>query len=249
VVAASSTLPPLTLGTIQRTTLTVGIAGSSRYRIPVTLRDSAGNAVGPTPVTVTIARGPGAIVSGATTVTTANGAATFDLVLQGTTSVDLGFTAPGFQSKVQAVESPAPSQTSLFLQRSASDSVVPVGGRITLSATLSHSALAAAPVHATTYELSWNPAQLALSSDSATTGASYTINRTMLAEGVLRVTVAGSAALAPLSASVLLHRFTLVVREGATGTQQLRLTALTFLGPSGESLAPRRTSDTSFRVP
>ena len=249
VVNATATLPTITIGTIQRTSLTVGVQGSSRYRIPVTLRDSAGPITIPTPVSVVVARGPGVILSGATSVTTVAGAATFELVIQGTGALDLEFSAPGFQSRVQAIDSPAPSQTVTTLQRSASDSVVPVGERITLSATLTHSALAAEPVHATTYELSWNAAQLVLSGDSTTTSASYTVNRTAVAEGILRVTVAGSSPLAALGASVLLHRFTLSVRDGASGVQQVRLTSLTFLGVSGESLGIRRSSDVSFRVP
>lgn len=248
-VNAAATLPTITIGTIQRTTLTVGVQGSSRYRIPVTLRDSAGPITTPTPVRVVVARGPGAILSGATTVTTAAGTATFELVIQGTAGIDLEFSAPGFQSRVQAIESPAPAQTSTAIQRSAADSVIPVGGRITLSATLTHSALAAEPVHATTYELSWNAAQLVLQGDSTTTSASYTINRSAVAEGVLRVTVAGSSPLAALGASVLLHQFTLGVRDGATGVQQVRLTTFTYLGASGESLGTRRTADVSFRVP
>ena len=248
-VNAAATLPTITIGTIQRTTLTVGVQGSSRYRIPVTLRDSAGLITAPTPVSVVVARGPGAILSGASTVTTAAGTATFELVIQGTAGIDLEFSAPGFQSRVQAIESPAPAQTSTAIQRSAADSVIPVGGRITLSATLTHSALAAEPVHATTYELSWNPAQLTLSGDSTTTNASYTINRSAVTEGVLRVTVAGSSPIAALGASVLIHRFTLGVRDGATGVQQVRLTTFTYLGASGESLGTRRTADVSFRVP
>jgi hypothetical protein len=249
VVSATSALPTISVGQVQRTVLTTGVQGSARYRIPVTLRDSAGPIATATPVRVVVARGPGVILSGATTVNTTAGIATFELVIQGTASIDLEFSAPGFQSRVQAIDSPAPSQTFTALQRSAADSVVPVGGRITLSATLTHSALATEPVHTTTYDLSWNPAELTLSGDSTTANASYTINRSAVAEGVLRVTVAASSPLAPLGASVLIHRFTLTVREGARGTQQVRLTSLTYLGASGESLATRRTSDVSFRVP
>jgi len=249
VVNAASTLPTITIGTIQRTTVTVGVQGSSRYRIPVTLRDSAGPIATPTPVRVVVARGPGAIVSGATTVTTTAGAATFELVIEGTAGIDLEISAPGFQSRTQAIDSPSQSQTNTLLQRNTADSVVAVGGRLTLSATLTHAVLASAPVHATSYELSWNPAQVTLTSDSATTSASYTINRSTVAEGVLRVSVAGTSPIAALGASALLQRFTLAVRDGATGVQQVRLTTLTYLGPSGESLATRRTSDVSFRVP
>ena len=249
VVSATSALPTISVGPVQRTVLTTGVQGSARYRIPVTLRDSAGPIAAATPVRVVVARGPGVILSGATTVNTTAGVATFELVIQGTASIDLEFSAPGFQSRVQAIDSPSPSQTFTALQRSAADSVVPVGGRITLSATLTHSALATEPVHTTTYDLSWNPAELTLSGDSTTANASYTINRSAVAEGVLRVTVAASSPLAALGASVLIHRFTLAVREGARGTQQVRLTSLTYLGASGESLATRRTSDVSFRVP
>lgn len=249
VVSATSTLPTITVGTVARTALTTGVVGTSRYRIPVTLRDSAGIAAPPTIVTLRIDRGQGTILSGATTMTTMNGTATFEVVLQGGVGLDLLLSAPGFQPRVQSVASPLEFWASyLNHQRTAADSVVAVGSSLTTSATLVHSALAAAPIHAVTYELSWNASELTLAGDSTTTSASYTINRSRIAEGVLRVSVASASAITAAGSNQLLHRFTFTVRPGASGTQQLRLVALDLRGPSSEVLAPRRTVDLSFRI-
>jgi len=249
IVSATSTLPTITVGSVSRTALTTGVIGTSRYRIPVTLRDSAGVAAPPTVVTVRIDRGQGTILSGATSVTTANGSATFELVIQGSVGVDLLVSAPGFQPRVQSIASPLePAASYLNHQRNIADSVVAVGNSLTTSATLLHSALAAAPIHAVTYELSWNASELTLTGDSTATSASYTINRTRIAEGVLRVSVANASEIIAAGRSQLLHRFTFTVRTGASGTQQLRLVTLDMRGPSGELLAPRRTVDLSFRI-
>lgn len=248
-VSATSTLPTITVGTIERTALTTGVLGTSRYRIPVTLRDSTGVAAPPTAVTVRLDRGQGTVRSGATTVTTVNGTATFELVIQGAAGMDALITAAGFQPRVQAIASPLEFWASyLNHQRSAGDSVIAVGGSLTTSATLVHSGLAESPVHAVTYELSWNPTELTVSGDSTTTGASYTINRTRVAEGVLRVTVASAEALATVGRNQLLHRFTITVRPGASGTQQVRMVTLDLRDANGNVLAPRRSVDFTFRV-
>jgi len=249
-VTSSATLPTITVGQVQRSVLTVGLLGSSRYRIPVTLRDTAGALAGPTPVVVAIARGSSVMLSGSTTAMTANGAATFDIVVQGTGELDLSFSAPGFQTRVQTVESPTTnSSTYVRLDRAAADSVVSIGRLIPLSVSVVNVAPSVVAVHAVTYEVSWNPAELSLSSDTTTTGASYTINRVQIGEGVLRVTIASTAAIADVGRSTLVQRLVFTVRAGASGTQFVRVAAVGLLGPSGESLAPRRSFDVSFRVP
>ena len=249
-VTASATLPTITVGQVQRTGLTGGVLGSSRYLIPVTLRDTAGVSVGPTPVTLAIARGSAAILSGSTMVTTVNGTATFDIVMQGTGELDLSFSAPGFQTRVQAVQSPTDDWlTFVWLGRAAADSVVSVGRLVPISVNVVNFPLSAGAVHAVTYDVSWNPAQLSLSTDTTTTGASYTINRAQTSEGVLRVTMAGATAIADVGQAPLVQRLVFTVRAGASGIQRVRVTSVSVLGPSGESLAPLRVYDISFRVP
>lgn len=250
VVTTTPSLPTIAVGTIQRTALTVGVQGSARYRIPVTLRDEANALVAPTRVSVAIARGQGSILSGSTTLTTSNGSATFDLVIQGTAALTLAFSAPGVETKSQDIESPSDYwSTYMALQRLPADSVVPVGRSIALTASLGSSSLASAPAHAVTYELSWNPDQLMLSADTTVANASYSINRAQLGEGVLRVSVSSASPLGAVGVSNLLHRFTLTVRAGASGVQIVRITGIDFRGPSGELLSPRRPFDVSFRVP
>jgi hypothetical protein len=69
-----------------------------------------------------------------------------------------------------------------------------------------------------------------------------------VAEGVLRVTVASAEALATVGRNQLLHRFTITVRPGASGTQQLRMVTLDLRDANGNVLAPRRSVDFTFRV-
>lgn len=247
VVAPTSTLPTITVGTITRTLVTAGFPATSRYQLPVTLRDAAGQPVGPTPVTVSIARGSGTVVAGATTVTTDQGSATFDLTIRGVEALDLLVTAPGFQSRVQGVANPSSTVSGVLLQRTAADSVVAVGGGARLTATLANRGTL--PAHAVTYELSWNPAQLSLVADTVAVGAAPTINRAQLAEGVLRVTFAQAAPLAGGGAEVPLHRLVLLAGPAASGEQRVRLVTMELRGPAGELLAPRVTAETVFRVP
>lgn len=249
-VTAAVSLPTITVGQIERSNLASGVLGSSRYRIPVTLRDTAGATVGPTPVVVAINRGSAMILSGSTTATTASGTATFDLVIQGANAFDLSLSAPGFQTRVLAVSSPTDiSSTFVRLDRAAADSVVMVGGLIPFAVSVQNSLQSAAAVHAVTYEVLWNPTQLSLSTETATTGASYTINRARTDEGVLRVTIAGTTAIAAIGQSALVQQLVFTVRTGASGTQNLRVTSVSLVGPAGEPLAARRTFDISFRVP
>jgi hypothetical protein len=250
VVSTTSSLPTITIGTIQRTVVTVGTPGSARYRIPITLLDGEGVPVGPTRVTTQLARGTGTIVSGATTLTTSGGAGTFDLVIQGSEALDLAVAALGFQTRIQAIDSPSEYwSTYMSLSRASADSVIPAGGRITLTGTLRVSSLASSPVHTITYELTWNPDQLTLSADTTTASASYSINRSRVEEGAVRVTVASATPLGGIGQSVPLHRFIMTAQPGAAGVQSVRVTALELLGSSGEVLAPRRSIDVTFRIP
>jgi hypothetical protein len=135
----------------------------------------------------------------------------------------------------------------MTVQRNTADSVVAVGGTARLSATLANRT--GVPVHAVTYELSWNPAQLSLAADTVAVGTAPAINRAQLAEGVLRVTLAESAPLAAAGTDVLLHRLHLLVRPGASGEQRVRIVTLELRGPAGELLGPRTTAETLFWVP
>lgn len=246
-VATTSSLPTITVGTVTRTVVSTAFPGTSRYLLPVTLRDGGGQLVGPTPVSVAILRGAATLLAGQTTVTTVQGAATFDLTVRGAEALDLLLTAPGFQSRVQGVSSPTGSVSGMTVQRNTADSVVAVGGTARLSATLANRT--GVPVHAVTYELSWNPAQLSLAADTVAVGTAPAINRAQLAEGVLRVTLAESAPLAAAGTDVLLHRLHLLVRPGASGEQRVRIVTLELRGPAGELLGPRTTAETLFRVP
>lgn len=246
-IAPTTTLPAITVGTVTRTTVVTGFPGTSRYQLPVTLRDASGQPAGPTPVSVAIVRGAGTVVAGGAPVTTEAGAATVDVTIRGAEALDLLITAPGFQSRVQGVSNPTSASSGVALSRTAADTVVAVDGIARLTATLVHRAPVAA--HAVTYEVSWNPAQLRLAADTVAVGAAPAINRTQLAEGVLRVTFAESAPLGAVGADTPLHRLSLQVRPGASGEQRVRLVTLELRGPAGEVLAPRVTSETIFRVP
>jgi hypothetical protein len=246
-VAATSTLPTIAVGTVTRSVVGAGYPGTSRYQVPVTLRDGAGQLAGPTPVTAAIVRGSATVLAGATTVTTAQGVATFDLTLRGTETLDLLLTAPGYQAKVQGVANPTSTVAAVLAQRQGADSVVAVGAVARISATLANRSAASA--HAVTYEVSWNPAQLSLATDTMAVSTAPAINRTQLAEGVLRVTLAESSRLATAGAEVVLQRLQLLVRPGASGEQRVRIVTLELRGATGELLAPRATAETSFRVP
>jgi len=246
-VAATSTLPTITVGTVTRTVVSSAYPGTSRYTVAVTLRDGAGQPAGPTPVSVSIVRGSATVVAGGAPVTTAQGVATLDLTLRGTEALDLLIAAPGFQSRVQGVASPTSSVAVVTAQRATADSVVPPGGTARITASLVNRATVAA--HAVTYEVSWNPAQLSLVADTVAGGGAPTINRAQLEEGVLRVTFAESAPLAAAGAEVALQRLSLLVRPGATGEQRVRIVTTELRGPAGELLSPRVTAETTFRVP
>lgn len=246
-VAPTSTLPTITVGTVTRTLVSSAYPGTSRYTLPVTLRDGAGQLAGPTPVSVSILRGSATVVAGGAPVTTAQGAATLDLTLRGSEALDLLIAAPGFQSRVQGVASPTSSVAVVTAQRATADSVVPPGGTARITASLVNRATVAA--HAVTYEVSWNPAQLSLAADTVAVGGAPTINRAQLEEGVLRVTFAESAPLAAAGAEVALQRLSLLVRPGATGEQRVRIVTTELRGPAGELLSPRVTAETTFRVP
>jgi hypothetical protein len=246
-VTATSTLPTIAVGPVTRSVVGAGYPGTARYQVPVTLRDGAGQLAAPTPVTVAIVRGSATVLAGATTLTTAQGAATFDLTLRGTEALDLLLTAPGYQAKVQGVANPTSTVAAVLAQRQGADSVVAAGASARITATLANRA--ATPAHAVTYEVSWNPAQLSLAADTMAVGTAPVINRTQLAEGVLRVTLAESSRLAAAGAEVALQRLQLLVRPGASGEQRVRIVTLELRGATGELLAPRVTAETAFRVP
>jgi len=251
IVVRANAAPAMTISAVTRTLVTTGIPGVSRYAFTITLRDGNG-VVGsnPPPVVAAVARGSATIQSGETGTSSGTGVITFAVTVRGSSDFDLRFTAAGWQSLTNNFSSPVVELAVVGLSRAARDSVVPVGQTIALTA-LVQSQSGGAAVHSIVMDVSWNPDQLTLEADTTlVSSAAYSFNRTSVANGVYRITVASQTPLltpAPNAATSLL-RIVLRVKPDAIGRQQVFLTAPELRGAASELLVSRTSSSTSFRV-
>ncbi|MBA3919552.1 MAG: hypothetical protein C0516_13310 [Gemmatimonas sp.] len=253
VVVGNSGNGAITISPITTERTTSGNTSTATYRFTATLRDASGALVAtPTTVRAQVARGNVSIVSGATSSSTASGTAAMQVTVTGSGTFDLLLTTPEGQSGVHAMPNVTGGAAQIALQRTAADSVVPVGA--TMSATLLGIAALNSPtdVHTAIVEVNWSPNAFQLASDSVLTSAgTVTFNRSTLAQGMLRLTIVGTSAIISRGPAVSLAslRFRALEGDGNRGVQRFQVILLEARGPRGELLQERTTTEMSVRIP
>lgn len=253
VVVGNSGNGAITISTITTERTTSGNISITTYRFTATLRDASGALVStPTTVRAQVARGNVSIVSGATSPSTASGSAAMQVTVTGSGTFDLLLTTPEGQSGVHAMPNVSGGAALFSLQRAVADSVVAVGS--TMSTTLLGLAALNAPsdVHSAVVEVNWSPGAFTLVSDSVLTNAGVvTFNRNLLAQGIIRLTIAGSSAVIARGPAVSLAtlRFRALDGDGNRGVQRFQVMLIEARGPTGQLLQERTTAEMSVRIP
>jgi len=253
IVVGSSGNGAITISTITTERTTSGNTSTTTYRFTATLRDANGALITtPTTVRAQVARGNVSIVSGATAPSTASGTAAMQVTVTGSGTFDLLLTTPEGQSGVHAMPSVTGGAAQFSLQRAVADSVVAVGS--TMSTTLLGLAALNAPtdVYTAVVEVNWSPSAFTLVSDSVLTNTGVvTVNRDVLAQGIVRLTIVGSNAIIARGPAVSLARLRFTAREGDgnRGVQRFQVILLEARGPTGELLQERTTTEMVVRIP
>ncbi|MBL0940940.1 MAG: Ig-like domain-containing protein [Gemmatimonadaceae bacterium] len=245
-------------GTITISTPTVarpvlGTTTTATYSFTATVRDLNGVAVAaPTMVNAEVVRGNAVIVSGGSMTTGSGGTATMQISVRGSGTFDLLLSTPDQQTGTHAMATLSSTAAFGGAQRFAPDSVVAVGATFQINFGVQVNAQSPLAVHSVVMEMNWSPDAFELVSDSTVlTNASVTLNRSGVAEGVLRATVAGTDAIATIGrfTSMIALRFRVKDGDGIRGVQRIQVHTIEARGPLGELFQERVTSETTLRVP